>query len=232
MKTRKLFLSAMLVTVVAAVDFGSAGASAATLVHVYELEGDFLDSLGGPALVPNGGTLGVNRYTFGANQGLSLTNGLVDTSDYSIVVVFEFDSLSPTWKKVIDFQQLSEDFGVYIEDDALSFFTLFSSPGGPDMVTANTDSQIVLTRDSATQTVSGYLNGVLQWTSADPTGQAVSISNVLNFFEDDFDDLEAQSGSVDSIAIHDGALSADEVGFLFADGFESGDTSAWSKTVP
>lgn len=232
MKTRKLFLSAMLVTVVAVVDFGSAGASAATLVHVYELEGDFLDSLGGPALVPNGGTLGATRYTFGANQGLSLTNGLVDTSDYSIVVVLEFDSLLPTWKKVIDFQQLSEDFGVYIEDDALSFFTLSSSPGGPDMVTANTDFQIVLTRDSATQTVRGYLNGSLQWASADPTGQAVSISNVLNFFEDDFDDLEAQSGSVDSIAIHDGALSADEVGVIFADGFESGDTSAWTKTVP
>ncbi len=73
-------------------------ASAATLVHAYELDGDFLDALGGPALVPNGGMSGATRYTFGVNQGLTLTNGLVDTSDYSIVMVFEHDALNPFWK--------------------------------------------------------------------------------------------------------------------------------------
>ncbi len=192
------------------------GASLQAQTSSYQLDGDFVDSIGnsGP-LVPNGGTLGGERYTFGPNQGLSLTGGLDNTGDYSIVVIMEYDSLSPTWKKVIDFEDGVADPGVYLVDGRLAFWTLFTG-GGPTSVAANTDFQLVLTRDAATATVKGYLDGVLQWSAADPTGQAVSSINKVIFFEDDAG-TEAQAGSVECIAIYDGALSATDVAGLGGD---------------
>ena len=48
----------------------AAGASqAATPSHLYELNGSFADTFGGPSLVSNGGTLGASSYSFGANLG-------------------------------------------------------------------------------------------------------------------------------------------------------------------
>ena len=53
-------------------------ALAATVAHIYELNGSLADSLGGPALVAAGGTLNATNYSFAANQGLSLLNGLAN----------------------------------------------------------------------------------------------------------------------------------------------------------
>ena len=51
-------------------------AYAASVAHIYELNGSLADSLGGPALSAAGGTLNATNYSFAANQGLSLQNGL------------------------------------------------------------------------------------------------------------------------------------------------------------
>ena len=48
----------------------------AGIIHDYELNGSFADSLGGPALVPAGGTLNATNYSFAPNQGLSLSSWL------------------------------------------------------------------------------------------------------------------------------------------------------------
>lgn len=188
--------------------------NAQALVGAYELNGNFDDTFGGSALVPNGGTIGATGYTFGVNQGLRLTNG-VDTSNYSIVLVYEHDNLAPFWRKLLDFQSLTEDFGLYAGGDRLRFWTL-ATLGGPDTVAANSNAQVVITRDNATQTVKGYLNGVLQWTASDPMGQAIPASNILTFFEDDnaTGRREAQSGTVDCVAIYDGPLSDTDVALL------------------
>jgi hypothetical protein len=54
----------------------------------------FADANGGPSLVPLGGTLN-NGYTFGVQQGLSLSGtGAFDT--YSIDVHFRFDNINAT----------------------------------------------------------------------------------------------------------------------------------------
>ena len=52
-----------------------------TPIHVYELDGTLADSLSGPALVSAGGTLNATSYSFGPNQGLSLSNGLPNPAD-------------------------------------------------------------------------------------------------------------------------------------------------------
>jgi len=52
--------------------FGGVTRIHAAMIHNYDLNGSYADSLGGPSLVPvpNGGTLGATGYTFGPGQGL------------------------------------------------------------------------------------------------------------------------------------------------------------------
>ena len=70
-----LFLLALLL--------GGVGHAKAALIHDYELNNSYADILGGPSLVPNGGTLEASGYTLAANQGLSLSNA-IDPNNYSI----------------------------------------------------------------------------------------------------------------------------------------------------
>lgn len=48
----------------------------ASLAHDYGFAGTLADSLGGPSLIANGGTVNATDYSFAAGQGLSLTNAL------------------------------------------------------------------------------------------------------------------------------------------------------------
>ena len=71
----------------------------------------------------DGGTIGATRYTFGANQGLSLAySALASTRLYSIETVFEFDQFS-LWRKIIDFNNRTTDDGFYFDpSNLLDFF--------------------------------------------------------------------------------------------------------------
>src|SRR5947209_8401288 len=113
-----------------------------TPLHLYNLNGTLTDELGGPALTADGGALDGGRYVFGANQGLQLSGGLTDTSNYSVIVVANLDSLDKFFNKVVDFQARASDFGLYVAGGHLQFY-----PGaaGPDAITANQDFQITLT---------------------------------------------------------------------------------------
>ncbi len=42
---------------------------AATVTHIYDLNGSFADELGGPAMVGAGGSLGPAGYSFAPSQG-------------------------------------------------------------------------------------------------------------------------------------------------------------------
>lgn len=165
----------------------------------------------------DGGTVGPTRYTFGKNHGLRLNGGLVDTSNYSVAIRMEYDSMSPLWKKVIDFWSRSSDHGLYVQGDDLTLFP--DRARGPTALVANTDFLVVLTRDSSTGEAKGYTNRILQWTYTGGTGAVVvPPNNVLIFFEDDFPTgaNEAQAGSVDCIAVYDGVLTAADVADLAA----------------
>jgi hypothetical protein len=188
----------------------------AALIHDYELNGSLADSMGGPSLVANGGTIGATSYSFGANLGLSLAySALPSTSLYSIETVFSFNQFS-AWRKIIDFNARTTDDGFYFSpSNELDFFPVAN---GTTTVTTPTTVDVVLTRDSTSGQVSAYLNGALAFSFVDSTGLAVfrGSDSLIHFFEDDAATSfnEASSGSVDCIRIYNTALSASAVANL------------------
>jgi hypothetical protein len=189
-------------------------APSATPVHLYKLNGNLTDQMGGPSLVANGGSFTSTRYVFGPDQGLQLTGGLADPTTYSVATVVSLNSLSNFFNKLIDFQNLTTDDGLYVANGRLEIF-----PGGPgpDSISANQDFQLVLTRDGPSGVTCIYLNGVLEVSyTGTPSNDAVPAQNILTFFEDDHvsGGHEAVGGSVDYIAIYDHALSASEIANL------------------
>jgi hypothetical protein len=189
-------------------------AANADLIKSYDFNGDLTDTLGnGLDLIASGGALGGGRYTFGANQGLRLDSALPDTNDYTIEIKFQMDSVTPFWKKVLDFQNLTTDTGLYVAGDRLQFFN--TTIGGPTSIAVNTDVIARVTRDGGTNQVQGFINDILQWSFDDGGNIAVPGGNVLNFFEDDFvtGQSETMTGSVDWIRISS-AVSVPEPGTL------------------
>src|SRR6476659_3669377 len=92
----------------------------ALLIHDYELNGSYADEFGGPAVVPAGGTLNATNYSFGANEGLSLSNA-IDSSNYSIELDFQFSTTSG-YRKIIDFNDRADDEGLYNYNTDLNFY--------------------------------------------------------------------------------------------------------------
>ncbi len=182
--------------------------------HFYDLNGTFDDQMGGSALTGDEELLGTDGFFFSNNQGLQLSDALQDTGTYSVVILMELNSLSPPFKKIIDFQEGNLDDGLYILNN---HFHLFPGPSGPDTVAVNTPFQVVLTRDGQTGEASLYLDGVLQNVYTGATADVVlPTENVFRFFQDDSatGGTEAPQGFADYIAVYDRALASDEVADL------------------
>src|SRR5262249_14654707 len=81
--------------------------------HSAQLRGSLADTLGGPALMADGGTLSGSGYAFSNNHGLLLAGGLANTSTYSVVMSLQLATMFPYYKKLIDFQQRTQDVGLY-----------------------------------------------------------------------------------------------------------------------
>ncbi len=187
----------------------------ASPIHQYRFDGSYTDDFGGPAITPAGGTLGGGRYTFGANQGLSLSNALPSGSVYSVEMMFEFDNLS-SWRKILDFKNRTSDNGLYNYFQSLTFYLSGNIGASGTDLQPNVDARVVLTRDAAGNVV-GYVNGVQQFSFLDTTGAATftAVNNIMWFFQDDFAfSGEASSGSVDYIRIYGRALTPNEVANL------------------
>ena len=179
--------------------------ASAGLVKSYDFNGDLTDTLGnGADLVAAGGTINGGRYEFDHNQGLTLTSALPDTNNYQIEIKFQFNSTPLTYMKLIDFEALTTDFGLYIQSNNLRFFN--DSLFGTDPISPNTEMVVVLTRNGSTNEVKGFLDDAEQWVFNDDNLQhAIPSGNVLNFFIDDFatNQTESLAGSVDYIRIYD-----------------------------
>lgn len=187
---------------------------AATLTHDYQLNGSLADSLGGPSLVANGGTLNPTNYSFGANQGLSLSNGFTNTADYSIAATFDLTTLSG-YRRLIDFKNLASDTGLYNLNTSLNFYNVTTGAAGA--FAPNVDALLVITRDAGTNAFVGYVNGIQQIAFTDSSSLAVfsAPNNIAHFFIDDVVvPNEASAGVVDRIRIYNGALTATEVSAL------------------
>ncbi|MEI7821495.1 MAG: hypothetical protein WCK55_11290 [Verrucomicrobiota bacterium] len=188
---------------------------AAVLIHDYQFNGDFTDSLAGPALVPlNGvGTLNPTNYSFATGQGLSLSSGLPAAGNYSIVADFSF-AATGGYQKIVDFKTQTSDSGLYSLGTALNFYPVATGPSGA--FAASVTLSLALTRDGVTNQVTGYVNGVPHITFADGSSLAVftGANNEIRFFIDDnvTGGGEAAAGTVDRIRIYDGALTAADLG--------------------
>jgi fibronectin type 3 domain-containing protein len=189
-------------------------ANAASLIHNYRINGSLADSLGGPSLVSGGGTVGPTAYTFGLDQGPMLSNAIT-ADNYSIEIVFTFNQVGG-YRKIIDFADLSADAGLYNLNSYLDFYPVTAGPG--PVITAGTPVHVVLTRDSSTGTVTGYVGGTQQFSFTDSSNYAVfsGTNNIIHFFQDDntTGQREASDGSVDFIRIYDGPLSSGDVAAL------------------
>lgn len=210
MKTTIKFL----VAAMSALSLAGGAHAAAVLVHDYQLNGTLADSLGGPSLVaisaggPNG-TIGANGFSFPANSGLQLSNGLFNAADYSIEMAFSFDAVS-SWRRILDFKNRTTDYGLYNYNTAIQFYpfttgTGIFSPGG--MV------NIIITRDDVTNAFNIYANGENILSRIDANDDAVfsTSGQLARFFVDDLRvPNEASAGFVDKIRFFDGVLTATE----------------------
>jgi len=185
-------------------------AEAATLTHLWTLDGTNADSAGSTPITFNEPGSGPTGFYFGSNLGLS-AYGAMPTSGYSIDMTFDFDDVSG-YNKVVDFKNKASDTGLYVYHGALYFYNVAI---GPQVVTGNQTFRLTLTRDDATNQVAGYINGALQFSFVDVSGLAVfsATDAVAHFFQDD-GQHEYDSGFVDYIRVFDGALTADEVAAL------------------
>ncbi|MFK8031277.1 MAG: LamG-like jellyroll fold domain-containing protein [Gammaproteobacteria bacterium] len=179
------------------------------LIHTYTFETGLSDEVGSIDLVATGGAVAAGRFFFSPGDGLTLNSGLTDTSQYSIEMYMQFGSLEPFYKKLVDFQNLTADAGLYIRQQATTFYPTLNL--GPDSIEAGEDFQVVLTR-SLDGILSVYLNGELQ--TEDSTTLGISVENIVHFLLDDSGGTEAGVGSVEYIRIYDGPLSAQQVADL------------------
>ncbi len=213
-RTRKMAMMASALIPTLWLGLEQPGHAAAVLIHDYQFNGDFTDSLAGPALVPlNGtGTLSLTNYSFAAGQGLSLSSGLPSAGDYSIVADFSFASTSG-YRKIVDFKTQTSDSGLYNLSTALNFFPVITGTAGA--FAANVTASMALTRDGTSNQVTGYVNGVQQITFTDGSSLAVftGANSEIRFFIDDeaTSGSEASAGVVERIRIYNGALTAAEV---------------------
>lgn len=180
----------------------AAARPASAQTHVYTLNNTYADANGGPSLTPDGGTLSASGYTFGPNQGLTLNNA-INATTYSIELNFSLTDLGG-YRKLVDFGNLVPDTGLYLLNGQLDFYP--TPVTATTTVVANQSVDVLLTRDGATNLVTGYLNGVSQFSFTDSTNIATfsSPNNVIHFFEDDAatGGGEASGGTVTRITIN------------------------------
>jgi hypothetical protein len=177
----------------------------------YNLNNRLTAQDGDPPLVSYGGTVGHTGYTFGVQQGLSLSGtGIFDV--YSIDIQFYFDDIyqSPNgYQRILEFKNLASDTGLYSKNGFLAFFiaggALYLSPG--PVFASGQIADLLVTR-SATDVFSAYVNGTFALSFVDSAGLATfsGPDNVIWFFMDDFISIatgfpEAGSGFVDRIQI-------------------------------
>lgn len=197
----------------------AAPAHAATLIHEYALRGTLDDNRGGPALNSLGGQITSLGYVFAANQGLTLSSPVLSATDFSLEFSFKFDATSG-YRKIADFHGLADDSGFYQLNGNLNFYPV-ATAGQTDFA-PGTDVHVVLTRDGATNIVTGYVNGQQRFTFLDdgPRATITAANTTLNFFVDDFatSQREASGGTANYLRVYNGALSATEVSNLYAAG--------------
>jgi len=138
-------------------------------------------------------------FQFEYDTGFSLdTSGVIPNSEYTIVLLFEFDTVD-TWHKVLDFTERVRDSGFYVLNHDIYFNLLHPYAGDPAIV-PDYYVQLVLTR-VASGTVTIYLDGVEKTSFQDSymgEDDLAVAANPLYLFIDDIWEggTESSGGSV------------------------------------
>lgn len=113
-----------------------------------------------------------------------------------------------SYRKLVDFNDLTSDEGWYVYDEALYPYDLTDFEYDKQLVQAGKWREIVLTRDG-TGKVRGYVDGEETGKADDPEKtQVLGPQNVLRFLRDDFTtNGEETGGMIDRLRIWDDALS-------------------------
>jgi hypothetical protein len=147
---------------------------------------------------------------FPKDNGLRLKTGVVGPS-YTIVMLFEL-STEGAWRRLIDFSDSTSDTGLYAGPSNDLYF--FPDASGADTFAAGDWVQVVLTRDSGSSNLIGYLNGKQEFTYVDTRGDGLPGANPTIFFHDNTTGgavCESSAGDVARIEVYDSALSPSEV---------------------
>lgn len=176
----------------------AASSASAVVIADFQLNNSLANGVGGPVtLTNNGAALGATGITFAANQGPTLNNLGVHT-EYSLEIGGAFDQVTG-YRKIADFFDRASDTGFYNLGGFLNFYPVATGPTPP--IVAGSPFVVKLTRDSSAL-VTGYVNGVSQFSFTDSSNLAV-INNTLHLFRDDFatGQGEASGGFIDFVTL-------------------------------
>jgi hypothetical protein len=161
-------------------------------------------ALAAPVITPVTTSTGVNML------------GEINASEYTLDMTFSLNNISG-WRKIVDFNNRTDDAGLYLYWDQVSFATTSETLiNGSGTAGAESGTRLTLTRDN-TGLVSAYLNGAFQLSFNDITNAAVFGSTGGQtsawLLADDvlFDSREQASGIITSVKVFDHALSAREI---------------------
>jgi hypothetical protein len=201
----------------------SARSARADVIADYQFHNSYASSVpGAPDLVPintvsfttaivDGQTTDVAAFTQGSGFRMDAPAG-ISAAGYTVVILFSFDT-NGGYRKIMDFSDRVADAGLYNLNSQLDFYPVAAGPGGT--IPINTFVQVVLTRTASGQ-VTGYVDGVQQFTFTDTTGYTVLATNAFNLLIDDFhtSEQEASAGQVARVRLYDSALTDQEVAGL------------------
>lgn len=188
---------------------------AQTPSRIYDFNNSYADTNGGSAMVPNGGTLGATGYTFAAGQGPNVSNALSNTGEYTIEMLFRFDTVSG-YRSILSFNGLTLDEAIYCSNGSVIFYNY--SPGNSTTadLAAGQTHRVVITRNGTTKVTTAYVDGVQKSQVTDTNDRYVASASggILHFFRDNGG--ENSSGFVDQIRLYNAVLTPAQVAALAA----------------
>lgn len=182
------------------------------LLASYAFKGSLSDDLGGPDLIAAGGQLTESSYTFGPNQGLSLSSPFTNGAEYSVEMVFSLADLSGR-VKLLDLSNLQQDGGLHVGFQAILARVELAAPE----LEPNLLLRLVWTRNALPSELSFYLKGQPLGTSVDARAEFLFRPGaVLHLLVDDFssNQQETSGGSIERLRLYNGVLSLERVAGL------------------
>ena len=164
------------------------------------------------AILRDGAGLSTAGYTFtsDADKGITVVQpaGVAVTDTYTIVLTFSLEDDSPSYQKIIDYEDYDEDFGFYARRDSFIFYDYDETDLDRDDFDPDEELTVIISRNGSTKTIFATVNGVRIWSFKDSfdLGIFVGTDSVMHFFQDDSNGTENPAGTVKTIQVYNRAL--------------------------